>query len=78
MILTDELILRYVVMNKWGKYLAGVEIEPIFMNEINQAILFHSHEEAELYIKEMKEKDVNFSDDVRICLVELAVSFIEK
>ena len=48
------------------------------MNEINQALLFHSHEEAELYIKEMKEKDVNFSDDVRICLVELAVSFIEK
>lgn len=78
MILTDELILRYVVMNKWGKYLAGVEIEPIFMNEINQSLLFHSHEEAELYIKEMKEKDVNFSDDARICLVELAVSFIEK
>lgn len=78
MILTDELILRYVVMDKWGKYLAGVEIEPIFMNGINQALLFHSHEEAELYIKEMKEKDVNFSDDVRICLVELAVSFIEK
>ena len=78
MILTDELILRYVVMNKWGKYLAGVEIEPIFMNEIIQALLFHSHEEAELYIKEMKEKDVNFSEDARICLVELAVSFIEK
>ena len=35
MILTDELILRYVVMDKWGKYLAGVEIEPLFMNEIN-------------------------------------------
>lgn len=78
MILTDELILRYVVMDKWGKYLAGVEIEPIFMNEINQALLFHSYEEAELYIKEMKEKDVNFSKDAKICLVELAVSFIEK
>lgn len=77
MILTDDLILRFVVMNHFGSYLAGIEIEPIFEETINQALLFHSYEEAELYMNQMNEK-VDSLSDVKICAVELVVSFIDK
>ena len=78
MILADDLILRFVVINGFGHYLAGIEIEPIFEEKINQAIMFHSYEEAELYINEMDEKVDSLSNDVKICAVELVVSFIDK
>lgn len=78
MILTDDLILRFVVMNHYGHYLAGVEIDPIFEEKINQALLFHSYEEAELYMNQMNEKVDSLSNDVKICAIELVVSFIDK
>lgn len=65
-------------MNHYGHYLAGVEIDPIFEEKINQALLFHSYEEAELYMNQMNEKVDSLSNDVKICAVELVVSFIDK
>lgn len=65
-------------MNHYGHYLAGVEIDPIFEEKINQALLFHSYEEAELYMNQMNEKVDSLSNDVKICAIELVVSFIDK